>query len=249
MGRRMRYEKDTEYSSRNIRRNGAFGVALVISGVLLILGRLNILPEIFMDYIFSWQSLLIVLGLIGFASNWHTWIFNLVLILIGSFFLLTEIYTVSYEVQQLFWPIILVLGGFSLIMKRKSHEKWTQKFREGNRVNNNFFQRDYIFGGGKNLITSKDFTGGSVSVVFGGSELNFSEAGLAEGTHVLEINAVFGGINIIVPRTWDVSLEVSGILGGFNDERSFYNTDEIDTSRKLIIKGSAVFGGGDIKNV
>lgn len=256
MGKRSNYEfkthieKDKKHSGVSMRiRKYLVGATLVIAGVLLILGRTGIIPSSYLGYIFSWQMLLIVIGLIGLLSLSRSYFFNLLLILIGGFFMATEIYEIPIETQRLFWPIVLVIAGLLIIFKHKNHEKWNKRFKTGEQIPSGFFKRDYVFGGGKNFITSKDFAGGVVSVVFGGCELDFTEAELAEGTNILEINAVFGGIEIKVPKHWEVEVDVTGILGGFSDERRYFNSDNIDSSRKLIIKGSAIFGGGDIKNL
>jgi predicted membrane protein len=249
-GFKTHVEKEKKHSSVSMRiRKYLIGATLVIAGVLLILGRTGIMPSVYMHYIFSWQMLLIVIGLIGLLSRSSSYFVSLLLILIGGFFLATELYDIPIETKRLFWPIILVIAGLLIIFKHKNHEKWNKRFKTGEQIPSGVFKRDYVFGGGKNFITSKDFAGGAVSVVFGGCELDFTEAELAEGTNILEINAIFGGIEIKVPRHWEVEVDVSGILGGFSDERRYYNSDNIDSSRKLIIKGSAIFGGGDIKNL
>ena len=243
-------ERNNKHSSMSLRvRKYLIGLTFIIAGVLLILGRTGILSGMYLHYIFSWQMLLIVIGLISFLSGTRSYFFSLLMILIGGFFMVTEIYDIPIETQRLFWPIILVIAGLLIIFKHKSHEQWKTKFKKGEQHGEAYFKRDYVFGGGKNIITSKDFAGGVVSVVFGGCELDFTEAELAEGINILEINAVFGGVEIKVPKHWEVEVEVTGILGGFSDERRYFNTNDLDNTRKLIIKGSAIFGGGDLKNL
>lgn len=53
-------------------------------------------------------------------------------------------------------------------------------------------------------------------------------------------------MSIIVPSDWTVNLQASSILGGFVDKR--HNVKNTTTDRELVIKGSAIFGGGDIKS-
>ncbi len=59
---------------------------------------------------------------------------------------------------------------------------------------------------------------------------------------------VFGGSKIIVPQDWDVKVEVSAVFGGFTDKRIKSPEIERDLSRTLIIKGIAIFGGGELTN-
>jgi hypothetical protein len=51
----------------------------------------------------------------------------------------------------------------------------------------------------------------------------------------------------VVPSDWKVQLKMTSILGGFNDKRTFIK-ESPDPSRILIIKGTAIFGGGEIKS-
>ncbi|MDR1886348.1 MAG: cell wall-active antibiotics response protein, partial [Prevotellaceae bacterium] len=79
-----------------------------------------------------------------------------------------------------------------------------------------------------------------------GIELDLRKAYLPEGDTLLNIEAIFGGISLFVPDNWLLDVQVESILGGIDDSRRI--TDVIDTSRRLIIKGSVVFGGVEIRN-
>lgn len=235
--------------SSSSRKKVTLGLFLVAAGILLILGRSGLIEPKHMEYIFSWQSLLVALGVLFLISNPRSVVFSSILILVGGFFLYSEIVSLPIETRNIFWPIILVLLGLVMIFKRFSHKTPKKTFDHVESFSDEYVDKNIVFGGSKTVVTSKNFRGGSISTVFGGCELILTEAGLAEGDNVLNINAVFGGISIVAPRSWDIVIEVDGIMGGFKDDRSFVNPDNIDRSRRLIIKGSAVFGGGEIKNV
>jgi hypothetical protein len=63
----------------------------------------------------------------------------------------------------------------------------------------------------------------------------------------VEANAVFGGVEIWAPDNWDVVVHGAGILGGFEDKTHRPPDDGVPRPR-LIIRGSAVFGGVVVKN-
>jgi len=86
-----------------------------------------------------------------------------------------------------------------------------------------------------------------VTSIFGGGDLDLSRSHLAPGTNVLEVTCVFGGNTIIVPEDWNIKLELTPILGGFSDSRKLSSNVQTDLSRVLIIKGLAIFGGGELK--
>ena len=86
-----------------------------------------------------------------------------------------------------------------------------------------------------------------MTAVFGGSELDLTKATLAPGRNELEVTCVFGGITVIVPDSWYVSIEVTPVLGGFSDSRKKSSLVVPDSSSMLVITGTVVFGGGELK--
>ncbi len=66
----------------------------------------------------------------------------------------------------------------------------------------------------------------------------------------LEINAIFGGVEIRVPEAWQVAFRGTPIFGGIADKtRVGRTTDLSDPRRKvLILTGAVIFGGVEIKN-
>ena len=90
------------------------------------------------------------------------------------------------------------------------------------------------------------FKGGELNAVFGGLTLDLRRTNLAEGETHLEVNAVFGGITIFVPSEWLIETHLDTVFGGFQDNRM--PKEPLDPTRKLIIVGSCVFGGGEIRN-
>jgi len=83
-----------------------------------------------------------------------------------------------------------------------------------------------------------------VLAVMGGVELDFREAELYEGETVVDILAIMGGVNIIVPPDIDVETSGLGLMGGF---ASFSNRAEETGAPLLRIKGTAIMGGVEVK--
>jgi hypothetical protein len=103
-----------------------------------------------------------------------------------------------------------------------------------------------IFSGSNEIYLDEVFTGGELNAICGGIELDLRRATLPEGKTFLEVNAICGGISIYMPSTWFIEMRTTAILGGFVDSRPLDN-ENIDKSRKLIITGSVIFGGAEIK--
>ena len=111
---------------------------------------------------------------------------------------------------------------------------------------------DYIrssttFGAIKKNIVSKDFKGGEVKAVFGGAELNFTQADIRDKA-VLEITAVFGGVKLVVPSNWEIQSELNTFCGGIEDNRPMDNSLGTEGKKLLLLKGNATFGGIEINN-
>jgi hypothetical protein len=105
-----------------------------------------------------------------------------------------------------------------------------------------------VFGGAKRVVGSQDFRGGEVVAIFGGVELDLRQAGMAGDSAVLEITAIFGGVELKIPQHWSAVVEGAGIFGGYSDETLQPNPAQFPGAKRLIVKGSAVFGGVEVKN-
>ena len=98
-----------------------------------------------------------------------------------------------------------------------------------------------VFGGVKKQFISKDFKGGEVNCVFGGTELNLSQADFT-GRVVLELNHVIGGSKLTIPANWHVQSELTAIMGGIEDTRNLHNVTP-DYNKTLVLKGTCFMGG------
>jgi len=62
---------------------------------------------------------------------------------------------------------------------------------------------------------------------------------------VLDVFAMWGGIEILVPADWGVVVQGTPIMGAFEDKTS---PPRDGSGAKLIIKGVVIMGGVEIKN-
>ena len=230
----------------------AFGFFVILAGLLLLAFNFDILPYGWKHVLFSWQMLLIVIGAISIFGS-DSRIPGIILIFIGGFFLIPEIFVMHISFYRLFWPMVLIVIGVLILSKRGMNGRWRH------RLDNRFGQTDTplseegfinetnIFSGSKHRVTNQVFRGGNISNIFGGTDLDLTQATLPEGKTVLTIECVFGGINLIVPADWRVVLNINAVLGGFSDKRLVIK-EATDSNKVLIIRGEAIFGGGEIKS-
>ena len=98
------------------------------------------------------------------------------------------------------------------------------------------------------MIHSENFQGGKLTSIFGGQKLIFTKAKLGPGQNMLELFAIFGGFELIIPEDWDVKVKITPIFGGFVDKRISRPAIEQKNDRELVIYGTVIFGGGEIKS-
>ncbi|MCX6251570.1 MAG: LiaF-related protein [Bacteroidetes bacterium] len=235
-------------------RKFVLGAVIVIAGLLLLAFNFDLLEGDLKHIIFSWQMLLIVIGIVSLIGREGRGP-GLILIVIGCFFLIPKIFGYNIEFVKVFWPVLLIIIGVLILFRKGGygghyHDKFRRRFemRTGeSNVEDGYIREENIFSGSKHKVIAQEFKGGRISNIFGGTEIDLTQATLAEGRNELIIECVFGGITLIVPSNWKVVLQVSSILGGFQDKRSIVKPDP-DSTRILVIKGSAIFGGGEIKS-
>jgi len=226
-------------------RKSAVGIVIIIAGFLLLLFNVGLISPSLKHIFFSWQMLLIVIGIVSLLSSEnHTP--GYVLILIGMIFLLPRIFEFTFNVSHLLVPTILIAIGIVLLVKRVPHH-FIGSHQTTQPLDSGYVREENIFSGSKQRFLQDVFRGGHISCAFGGSELDLTQTTLAEGTNVLEITTIFGGVTLIVPCDWKIILRTTSIFGGFSDKR-MHVKETGDNSRVLIIKGSTIFGGGEIKS-
>jgi predicted membrane protein len=224
------------------------GVIIIAAGFLLLLSNTGILPYDFKHIFFSWQMLLIGIGCISLISS-ESRIPGTILIVIGTVFILPRVFDFPFNAWHLFWPLILIGIGVMILTKRIPGRAFTghQKATTDHPLEEGYIHEENIFSGGKQRVMHQVFKGGHINCIFGGAEIDLTQASLAEGINELEVNTIFGGVTLIVPADWRVQLKMTSIMGGFSDKRA-YVRENPDTSRILVIKGSTIFGGGEIKS-
>ena len=95
-------------------------------------------------------------------------------------------------------------------------------------------------------LPTQEYRGGSVSAICGGLELDLREAKLGAAQVTLDVTVVCGGMEIKVPKDWMVHLQPSVVLGGAELQRRQPKME--DASGELIITGTVICGGIEVKN-
>jgi predicted membrane protein len=243
------------------------GIIILLIGTALLLKAMGIWFPI---WVFSWPMILIAIGIVSLVKNNFQSGFGFVMVLIGSFFLLKRELGFPLEFQPYLLPMGLILLGLYLIIKQKDNrrkfdnaffnaknsfkepvnpdpEKPQQPFTNYSGTDlGDTISAQALFCGINKRVLSKNFRGGKTSAIFGGTEIDLTQADLAPGA-VLNVEVAFGGVKLIVPPHWDLQINVSNIFAGVEDKRLYPQTPA-DTTKVLSIYGSIIFGGLEIKS-
>lgn len=246
--------EDTEYFYQKKRgvKKLIFGGLLILLGVLFLGFNVGWLPPEYKGVIFSWPMVLIAIGILNFSER-CSWITGLLFTTVGVIFLLPKIPGSGVpSIETVFWPVMLIAAGILVMTKkyrhRNHHHKWRRyRFDPEKKTEDGFIYEHSVFSGSERIIPPGEFKGGRIEIIFGGSEIDLTKCTLAPGKNILELECIFGGVEIKVPPDWKISVEISPVMGGFVDKRKVFNVDN-DSGSELLIKGTVVFGGGEIKS-
>jgi predicted membrane protein len=218
-----------------------FGLLVLGLGFVWLLHNFGWINDWAWDIIFSWQTLLIAIGIINIAndsSRGMGWI----LIAIGGFFMVSDIYDLPTSFRHVFWPALLIIIGIVLIFgSGRIFRRRDFTISKGE----DFIEEVAVFGGRDRFVHSQAFRGGKIVSVFGGSKIDLTKAELAPGPVEIEIVSIFGGSTLLIPTDWNVKLEVFNIFGGYGDKRV---RGQVDFNKTIVVRGVAIFGGGEIKS-
>jgi predicted membrane protein len=217
------------------------GLILVIIGTLILLDHMGIIAV--HDWWKFWPVILIVVGLQRLLDSCNR-AMGVLLMVVGGLFLLSSLGYLHLSAAD-FWPIVLIAIGVALMWSRFQLPRMPTAAGGTDKVN-----ATAMFGGVERRITQQNFAGGTVQAIFGGVELDFRGADMVGEETPLYVEAVFGGIEIVVPERWTVIYEGQSIFGGYNDETRAPLPDVPGAAprKRLILRGQALFGGITVKN-
>jgi hypothetical protein len=209
-----------------------FGAIIVLAGLLLLLDTTEVFPT--GELLRLVPSLFVLVGLWALvASGFRNLVGPVVLIGVAGAWQLVALDVATAAEVGRFWPLLIVAFGLSLVV---GHYRSPRDDSADARLSTLA-----IFGGAERRSTSQSFSGADLTAVFGGTELDLRDAAVADPPARVNALALFGGAEIVVPREWNVRMDVIPILGGASDDRprSAERNEDLD----LVVTGFTAFGG------
>lgn len=214
------------------------GLIVIVVGVLFTLDNMGLADA--GRYLRYWPLGLIAIGGLKLSqSRGGAGVFAALLFLFAGFWLLME--SAAIVTVQLFdlWPMLLVFFGASLVWRGlRSGPVGTSTDA------NATVSAIAVLGGVNRGNNSSSFRGGDVTAVLGGCVIDLRRAAI-DGEAVLDVFAMWGGIELRVPEDWTVISRVMPFLGGFEDKT---HPPQGAGAHRLILRGFAIMGGIEVKS-
>ncbi|MDR1119948.1 MAG: DUF5668 domain-containing protein [Dysgonamonadaceae bacterium] len=239
-----------------IHNGTVFALLLIAAGVLLLGFNTGYLPLEWRNFFFSWPMLLLVIGFMNVCR--FRFISGIIIIVAGMFLFLSRA-TAAYFPESFlstYWPVLIIVLGILLFLAillkpkrfgRKCIDGYRKDIHHANAGADGDGKINYrfVFSGMEQVVLDPVFRGGNIEAIFGGMELDLRRTSLPEGDTFLHVKAIFGGVEITVPDSWEIEIHPKPFAGGVDDSR-MKNSDR-DKSRKLVVIAECTFGGIEIK--
>jgi predicted membrane protein len=211
---------------------------LLYGAILIFIG-----VSIFLSLVFNisigqfWPLFIIIPGIFSLFQRGNQPIGSIIIITVGSLFLLGSLDILNRDSFKYIIPAIFVgLGLYVIFWKSKPAPSSDQN------------QISYlaVMGGAKDAVKSKDFQGGSIMAIMGGAEIDLVGANISGKEASLEIISVMGGVDLKLPLDWEVKITGVPILGGWDNATT--NQVSVPKTKILNIAITSIMGGVSIRN-
>ena len=227
-------------------------VIIIIAGCLFLGRNLGVIEPDISRVVISWQMLVIAIGVVHLF--FRHFIAGLCFIGVGGFFIVPLVAQVEGDWLWRWGPVLIIFGGLLLLLKaipffnKKSSERRNLFLEHSYSSKDGFVVSENVFGSVQQIVLDPLFRGAKIKNVFGATALDLRQTSLeAKLETYIDIECVFGGMEIFVPNEWVVVNELKSAFGGIEDNRDV-ERDRLDYSHKLILRGSLAFGGIEIRN-
>lgn len=224
-------------TTNRLTSQAVLGVVVVLIGVLLLVDSTGIADTSFLlTYV---STLFVLLGVYALLTSGFRNVFGpLVVIVLAGAWQIAALDLLPETDLSSFWPALIIIFGISLLLgrARTTPEEVNQEHIDGLAV----------FGGRTQRVTDSHFTSADLTALFGGYELDLRDATVDSKPARISAIAMFGGVDLIVPRDWNVRVDVLPIFGGAEDDRPHHEGEHEEVD--LVVTGFAAFGGVSVSD-
>ena len=215
------------------------GLLIIVVGLLFTLDNLGIARA--SDYLRYWPAGLIAVGLVKLwdSREGHGGGFGgFVITLIGLWLLLEATVDIRISFSDM-WPLLLVFVGSYLVWRGLTGQR-----RLAAADDHAVVSAMAILSGVNRGNNSRAFRGGDLTAIMGGCDIDLRQAAI-NGDAVIDVFAVWGGIEIRVPEDWSVIFHVTPLMGGVEDKTRPSLGSAV---HRLTVRGVVIMGSVEVKN-
>lgn len=143
------------------------------------------------------------------------------------------------------WPVLLIGLGVSIMMRAMRTPGTGETGPDGSSDVSPYPRALAFMAGVTRHVQSQQLRGSEVTALMGGVELDLRGAKAAEREVIVDVFAMWGGIEIYVPDDWIVACEVTPIMGAVEEQIRPVSQGATTT---LVIRGMVIMGGVEIRN-
>jgi len=222
-----------------------WGVLFILAGIFLIISKLGYFPDVNVFSLLLTVFLVVVIVKSLPRLNFSGILFPIAFICI--------IYDKQLGITAITpWTVLMaaLLGSIGLSMIFHKHIKW---------INHNHKCEDYkfekidvedeshvgfknSFGASIKYINTDKFEQADFNCSFGAMKVYFDNAIMSNENAIVRINASFSGIELYIPKTWNVDVKTNVFLGSVDEKNSNNKT----TTNNLTLVGDVSFSGIEI---
>jgi predicted membrane protein len=215
------------------------GLTVLTIGAVFLLDALGVLnADRAIDH--WWPVVIVAGGLLTLAERPPALMRGTILTGIGVVLLLFTTDLLHRNAWNYVWPAVVIILGLVIVLRWRGRAVITGANEE------DVVRSTAVFGGPNLVCTSRQFAGAWLTAVFGGITLDLRDALPIEGAAV-NATAAFGGIDILVPKGWRISVRSTPIFGGLDDKTDHSEPPAADAPA-LRIDALTMFGGVAIKH-
>ncbi len=223
------------------------GIIILLIGVALLASNFGLFNYEIKRYFFRWEMILIGVGFFSILSNENK-AFGIIVLAVGGAFYARDFLHFHFNFWELFFPAMLIVIGLVVIFHHSTYRSIHKHKYNRSLSTDDMLDEISIFGGSEKIINTDNFKGGKMTSIFGGQKIILSKSKLAPGKNELELFALFGGFELIIPEDWKLNVNILPVFGGFSDKRLPNPQKDQESDRELTIVGTVIFGGGEIKS-
>jgi predicted membrane protein len=232
-------------ANTNPRQRVVIGAFILIIGLLALIDKLNIFESL--HFFQFWPTVFIAVGVLKIlhSKGRSSILIGGGLIFLGVVLTLKHLGLWNINLWD-WWPAALIAVGAYIMFKDKRQDTTgSLAIGSGEQGSSDSACLDIsvVMGGNKTVSNAQDFKGGDITAVMGGVELDLRGASM-QADAVLNLWATWGGIVIKVPADWSIVNRGTALMGAIEDK----TISPAGGSKRLIITGTAIMGGVEIKN-